>query len=488
MAHDIQERIQFRMNRKKVLSFFPEGKKIGLRFTDIKDKICLTAPRTTRILNSLIDDGFLEKRKVGKRYLYFSRLTIYRGDFDVWDFMDQIDKTSQKNGRVIKQDVGSISGLCSVLFYGCLPYEKLTPLEREMFFQLTNKFRDTFLELNQLRDSIDYRRLIEKEYKLPDNCKNIMFGEDSGEIDFSALHKIYGDTLWFYIFNHYTELFNYQLSKGYMDIHGLKDLFHILDKTVDAIDVEIEKKGFKAHDFPKTETSKRLSSICFRSLFKLNVNNINENSIGVMITPSPRCLVEYSDQIGWIIKDQIKLWEYWGCTQKEESAQKTDWNAIIQESPNKKKRRELLEIGIIERLFLRHKKLSDIENKNIVNDPVLNEIFDKSDIIKMIEKINDLRSRLMYFYEMKKMGKSLDDLKKTHKWFNEDEIEDFRFIADFVHGFELDSNIFKKSEKIKDAAEKANDLKNSAKIMIDLEKHKSVVLKKLKNRKKCHMY
>lgn len=438
MAQDFFQRkkymIEFETNRKRVLSLFPKGKDIGLRFTEIRDQTGLNNRKAVAILKSLIDDELMEKKKDGKRHLYYSKLKNYTGDFDSWELMTKINEISQRRGNVIRHDVGMISGLCSVVIYGCPPFEKLTDVEGDMVWQLMLKLRADFLQLRNIVDSIEFRKSIEKKVKLPDNCKGHIFGDESCGADFATLDKIYGDNLWQYIVNHYADIFNFQLSHGNMDTHGLIDLFLVLDSMSEAIDKTSEKKGFgNANEFPQTDTSIKIPEKSpFRGFFD---NKIKDNAFGAMVMPSPRTLDDYCDQIGWIIRDQIGTWEY-DHLGKKEKMEDIDWNLPLDGSPSKRKRREYLKVGIIQDLLFR-KRLTEAEKRFMLSEPNLNYILRKDEIKEIISRTEDIRSRLVHFYKIKE-GKKLGELKKDPKWFTEEEKTDFRPVRDLDFGMEFE--------------------------------------------------
>jgi hypothetical protein len=439
MSANFMDRMTFQMNKNKILSLFPEGKKTELRFTDIKNLTGFNQRKTNDLLKSLVEDGFIGKKKIDKRPVYYNKFSTYRGNFDVWDLMSKIDRISNKNGKIIKEDIGFMSGLCSVLAYGCPPYEKLTHLERDMIFQILNNLRVNFINFKGIVDGIEFRRRLEKKRKLPDDCKNVMFGEDSGDIDYASVDKIYGDALWNYIFNHYNGIFHFQLTKGYMDIHGLIDLFNILNKVSETIDVEVKNKGpFVSHDFPPTTLSRKIPD---RFDF-FGGDTVKDNAFGFMVTPSPRVLTEYCDQVGWIIRTQVDVWKDIENFGKNIKTKKCDWNSTIPNFPDdyKRTRKELLARSIIEDLIPRN-RLSKDERKLMLSDPLLGEIFSKDKIIGIEKKIDELREKLVYFCNKKWSGKNIKAFQQDPKWFTEYEIREYRPIGNFVCDIEFQDDL-----------------------------------------------
>lgn len=472
-------------NKRRILSLFPKGKRKGLRFTDIKTLIGLNQRKTHELLRSLIDDGFLDKKKGnGARELYFNKFSEYRGEFDIWDLMSRIDEISQKKGKVLKDDMGFMSGLCSVLAYGIPPYEKLTRTEREMVFMILNRIREYFLNLRAVVDGIEHRKAVEKRMKLPKTCKNIIFGEKSGDVDFSALDKLYGDALWNYIFEYYVGIFNMQLSKGYMDTHGLKDLFNILESARKAIDAEVEKKGPWAHnEFPETEVS---SQIPERSLIaSFFEDDIKSNAFGIMVTPSPRTLREYSDSLGKIIEQQIDLWGNFENTLKRKKNKNPNWNQIVPDIPLKRKRRNYLKIGIVEQVLLRGRPLNEYEEKVIRLDPLLTEVLDKGEINWIVEKTKDMFSRLSYFDKKYEEGEGIDKMKKDKQWFSDEEEKDYKPVERFISGIEFrEVTKTKKGEPI--IIDMSSDIEpeRMTELMKGLEAHKKEFIGKTLHKKR----
>lgn len=429
------------MNKRKILSFFPKGKKKGLRFTDIKNFLDLNQRKTTQLLKSLIEEGFLEKKKVnGKNELYFNKFSEYRGDFDIWDLMSKIDKISQKKGRVLNEEMGWISGVCSILAYGSLPYEKLTPIEKEMLFLIMSKIRDAFLDYRTLADSIEFRRLLERESKLPKTCKDRIFGDKSSIVDIASMDKIYGDSLWSYFFEYYVRIFHTQLTRGYMDVHGLKDLFNILESIRKTIDVEVEKKGpWNAKDYSETELSKSIPPMSLVKPFF--ADDINSNAFGIMITPSPRALRDYADQVGNIVKQQIDIWKDFENTLTKTEKDHYDWNEIVSGILIQRKRSDHLKVGIVEGLLFRGKKLSKKEEMIMRNDPLLKEILTKNEITWIINKSHEVYSRCHYFRKKFDKKEKLSSIKNNSKWFTKNEIRDYKPVQNFVGGLRLKEDV-----------------------------------------------
>ena len=324
-----------------------------------------------------------------------------------------------------KIDSGFISGLATILLYGCPKFEDLTPIEQDMLGLICENLRKSFVAFSQLTEAVALRMELEKEKSLPNTVKNSIFGEEAGKVDINAMWFLYGDALWYYIFHHFISLMEFALVQGTLDLTGPKELLAVMPKLLGILDAECENifKG-KYADRHFSETARRIESAREdRFLEKMFDSSVEGNATGIMITTSPRVLDRYSDQVGRIIHDQIQVWSENDIPKVVEKG-RDRWHDVLKTPYGDYRRRDLLKYSIIDMILLmRHSYdpiLSKRDRKFMQEDKNLREVFSREEINEIIEKIQELSDRIKFFRDQLRNGVSFSEIENHEEWFTEE--------------------------------------------------------------------
>jgi hypothetical protein len=410
----------------RILELWRDNPSRRLKFSEIQSIFGWNNRKLTHRLKKLVEEGYLKKElKDGQEY-YICTKPEYMGYFDVWELMREIDIINKNKGYVNKIDLGFISGLATILLYGCPKLEDLTPIEQDMLEIICKNLRKNFLYFSQLAEAVAIRMELEKENPLPDTVRNSIFDEGAGEVDINAMWCLYGDALWHYIFQYFISLIEFELVQGTLDMTGPSELLAVMPKLLEVLDTERENifKG-KYADGHYSETARRIeSAMDDRFLEKMFDSTVEGNATGIMITVSPRVLDRYSDQVGKIISDQIQGWGENDILKVVEKGQDR-WHDLLKTSHGNYTRRELLKYSIIDMILLMRRSYDPIlyerDKKFMRDDENLREIFSREEINEIIEKIQELSDRIKFFVDQLKKGVSFSEVKNHGKWFTEEE-------------------------------------------------------------------
>ena len=401
----------------------------GLRFTQIKKAMGWNSGKAARILKRAVEEGYVEKIQRDGAAVYRSRLTDYRGYFDAFEFLREVDELCRKNNKFQSVEQHLYSYLpFHILAYGVPPIEKLTPLEDELLFTLFARMSAAFFDYVRFCNAVDERQEMEKTEVLPEAVKSNLFVPDEGHVPLSirAAQVLYGDVLWEHIFHKIVNDIRFALTKGSLDMTGPIQLQNSHNRFVDLamrIAKDVCEGKLSEHSEPDPVTVERIQRLYKpERYFQPHLSNV-----GIVLTQSPRTMEKYNQQIGSMIKDAFRTWSSRSvpglrlCSKADNL-----WEDLFLIRDAKISRRELLRISLIDKLSTmrasRERPIDKNEEKLMLKDPVLHQAFSKEEIRNIIESVGSLLRRARKFNLLSRKGTSLDQMKKDPDWFSEHEL------------------------------------------------------------------
>ena len=435
----------------KLLSLWKERRAVKLRHTDIvrvsHQNWKWSKRKTTYYLDKAVREGFLERiRGEHGEVFYGSRFADYKGYFDASEFIRRVDNHTIKQGLMESLDyhVSSFTA-AHLVAYGTPRFDSLTPLEYEMMGAILFRFSKAFLDYVRLCDRIKLRQKFEEgDQKLPDDVKDQLFAKRENRtekvgtaLDVEAAHKIYGDCLWDHVFQKIMGDLHFLLVQGTMDRTGVMELLRARREIVNA-GLRLSKRIFRGEFTPAphyNEFSEKLPSYFHFPLTPKS--DFESNAYGMIIAPSPRVLYEFSEQIGRIVEDQVNVWsdtknDIFKVVKKGD----TVWEDQL-ELPRLGKaetRKQVLRDSLIDWISLMRRRkenpIDEQEEKFMLNDEKLREIFSEQEIRSIAKDTRDLLARGRKFWKMIEGGVPASRIRRQRDWFSNEEIVKFRVAED----------------------------------------------------------
>lgn len=413
------------------------------QFTKIRDTLGWNSRKTSDILKRATKIGFVEKIDKG----YKSKLPDYNGYFNARDFVKKVDDFCLKEGLVQSFDyyLYTFSPL-HILAYGVPKFENLTPIENEMLEAVFGRMVAAFSDYTRLCDSIKRRIHYEQEnLPLPDLVKANLFVKDTNEekrsqmplLDITAAHKIYGDALWEHIFYKIVFDLHFALVKGSLDLTGPEELIAIrMEITNLAFDLasRIYQGEFSSRYSGDIQILKHLG-MAFNRFPNLK-SDFKSLCYGVVLTPSPRTIDEYSESVGKIVEDSFEFWsDPENMIMKAKQKGKNVWDDRFEIENQLVKRKTLFREALVDKLstMRTHKEdvISKVEKKFMLQDRRLSQVFNYDEIETIVNLVRELTRRARKFHQMLNEKTPIEEMQKDPEWFTEKELRSFK-VADRV--------------------------------------------------------
>ena len=306
--------------------------------------------------------------------------------------------------------------------------EKLTPLENELLFTLFARMSAAFFDYVRFCKAVDERQEMEKGEALPETVKSNLFvpGRSHRLLSIGAAHVLYGDVLWEHIFHKIVDDIRFALTKGSLDMTGPIQLQNSHNRFIDLamrIAKDISEGKLSDYSEPDPEAVAKV-----QRLYKPdNYFQPHSGNVGIVLTQSPRTMEKYNQQIGSMVKDVFRSWSSRSvpglrlCSKADNM-----WEDLFLLGDAKTSRRELLRISLIDKLSTmrasRERPIDETEERLMLKDPVLHQVFSKAEIRNIIESVGSLLRRAREFNLLSQKGISLDQMKKDQDWFSENEL------------------------------------------------------------------
>lgn len=425
----------------KLLNVWDGRETEPLHFAEIKKVTGWNNRKTNDMLAKAVKEGYIDKYKVNRATLYRNKIADYRGYFDTLQFLMRVDAINRKRGTVFSVEHPLYSFVhFHILAYGIPPSERLTPLEREMLFNIFSRLAGAFNNYTDFCDKVQRRKKIELTETLPDSIKGTLFSKDdegSNEpISIRAANQLYGDVLWEHVFSKIIWDIRFALEKASLDSTGPIELLNC-EKKFSALALKLAKRIYNgelsAYDDPDPDSIDRIS------LLREVENPFEERdrNTAIVLTPSPETIEEFANQVGKIVRDEYLTWnndefieEY--VTKNENNI----WYDLIDFGKGPTLRRDLFKKSLSDALASMRggseEPFSKGDRKFILSDKNLTEVFSKKEILVIISKVEDIIRRAKKFYRMIDREKSIQEITSDPEWFTDEELHDFH-LAQNVH-------------------------------------------------------
>ena len=135
-------------------------KEEGLRFSEIRKKLKWKPKKVNRYLDRMVESGLLEKKKngvKGSKSVY--KPTTHSYEYKAYHFFEHVRDVHQESGLISRGGRGGLTDSFneSFLIYGIPQQDRLTSLEKKIFFQSVSQIIDAFYNLYSLKQSIEFR-------------------------------------------------------------------------------------------------------------------------------------------------------------------------------------------------------------------------------------------------------------------------------------------------------------------------------------------